>query len=314
MSRVNIIRSIKTRRPTFSHRLVVLFAAVAATRACARTGASLGDANPTSPTMAPQHDQTVGKSSPGYARMKTPLHNKGLGFTPVEREAHGLKGLVPPAMMSLETQVELTMKELRKKSSPIEKYLFLQSLQDVHATLYYAVLSRHTYECMPLVYTPTVGEACQRFSHIYRHTPQGLYLSIKDRGHLRAILDNWPEEDVRAIVFTDGERILGLGDQGIDGMGIPVGKLALYTACAGVHPSHCLPVALDVGTNNQEKLGDPHYMGLKQKRVTGQEYDDFVREFIEAAVDKYGKSVMLQFEDFGNSNAFRLLHRWQGKV
>nr|AIT70132.1 malic enzyme [Colpomenia sinuosa] len=252
--------------------------------------------------------------STGYTTLKTPSLNKGLGFTDAERETLGLKGLLPPATLTLEAQVELTMQELRRKSSALDKYVFLQSLQDVNSTLYYAVLSRHTYECMPFVYTPVVGEACQKFSQIYRHTPQGLYLSIEDRGKLRSILDNWPIEDIRAIVFTDGERILGLGDQGIDGMGIPVGKLALYTACAGVHPSYCLPVALDVGSNNQAKLDDPFYIGLKRKRLTGQEYDDFVAEFIEAAVDKYGESIMLQFEDFGNSNAFRLLHQWQDKV
>nr|AIT70137.1 malic enzyme [Saccharina japonica] len=252
--------------------------------------------------------------SRGYTTMKTPHQNKGLGFTMVEREALGLKGLLPPATLRLEEQVELTMQELRRKSSALDKYVFLQSLQDVNSTLYYAVLSRHTYECMPFVYTPVVGEACQKFSQIYRHTPQGLYLSMDDRGKLRSILDNWPMDDIRAIVFTDGERILGLGDQGIDGMGIPVGKLALYTACAGVHPSQCLPVVLDVGTNNQAKLDDPFYIGHKRRRLTGPDYDAFIGEFIEAAVDKYGKSVMLQFEDFGNSNAFRLLYHWQEKV
>nr|AIT70121.1 malic enzyme [Sargassum integerrimum] len=250
----------------------------------------------------------------GYRVLKTPSLNKGLGFTSAERETMGLKGLLPPATLTLEAQVELTVQEMRRKSTPLEKYVFLQSLQDVHSTLYYAVLSRHTYEVMPFVYTPVVGEACQKFSQIYRHTPQGLYLSLQDRGQLRSILDNWPVDDIRAIVFTDGERILGLGDQGIDGMGIPIGKLALYTACAGVHPSHCLPVTLDVGTNNQAKLDDPYYIGLKHRRLTGPEYDAFVGEFMEAAVDKYGESVMLQFEDFGNNNAFRLLHHWQEKV
>nr|AIT70122.1 malic enzyme [Desmarestia viridis] len=252
--------------------------------------------------------------SRGYTTMKTPSLNKGLGFSKVERETLGLKGLLPPATLTLGAQVELTIQELRRKSSALDKYVFLQSLQDVHSTLYYAVLSRHTHECMPFVYTPVVGEACQKFSQIYRHTPQGLYLSMDDRGQLRSILDNWPVDDIRAIVFTDGERILGLGDQGVDGMGIPVGKLALYTACAGVDPSHCLPVTLDVGTNNQGKLNDPFYIGHKRRRLIGADYDAFVGEFIEAAVDKYGKSVMLQFEDFGNSNAFRLLHHWQEKV
>nr|AIT70115.1 malic enzyme [Ishige okamurae] len=257
---------------------------------------------------------TFTSSSEGYRTMKTPSLNKGLGFTADERNKMGLKGLLPPAELTLEAQVQVTMEEFRRKSSPLDKYIFLQSLQDTHSTLYYAVLSGHTHETMPFVYTPVVGEACQKFSQIYRHTPQGLYLSIDDRGELRSILDNWPQDDIRAIVFTDGERILGLGDQGIDGMGIPVGKLALYTACAGVHPDHCLPVTLDVGTNNQDKLDNPYYIGRREKRTTGAEYDAFVGEFIEAAVDKYGKAVMLQFEDFGNSNAFRLLHQWQDKV
>ncbi|CAM9815173.1 unnamed protein product, partial [Phaeothamnion confervicola] len=185
--------------------------------------------------------------------------------------------------------------------------------QDINETLYYALLSRFTYECMPIVYTPTVGQACQEFSHLYRQTPRGLYISIKDKGNVAKILTHWPHKDIRAIVFTDGERILGLGDQGIDGMGIPVGKLALYTACAGVPPQACLPVTLDVGTNNPDKLSDPFYMGLKQPRLTGGAYDEFVAEFIEAAVAAYGESVMLQFEDFGNTNAFRLLHHWQDK-
>ncbi|CAM9620888.1 unnamed protein product [Chrysoparadoxa australica] len=207
------------------------------------------------------------------------------------------------------------MEQLRLKTSPLERYIFLQSMQDTNETLYYAMLVRHTYECLPLVYTPTVGEACQKFSHIYRQVPRGLYISIKDKGRVRQVLDNWPEKDIKAIVFTDGERILGLGDQqGIDGMGIPIGKLALYTACAGVHPRACLPITLDVGTNNKEKLADPFYMGLKQARVTGAEYDEFVGEFIEAAMDAYGRSVMLQFEDFGNHTAFRLLHHWQDKA
>eukprot|EP00611_Tribonema_gayanum_P002862 TRINITY_DN1219_c0_g1_i1.p1 TRINITY_DN1219_c0_g1~~TRINITY_DN1219_c0_g1_i1.p1 ORF type:complete len:548 (-),score=169.45 TRINITY_DN1219_c0_g1_i1:281-1924(-) len=260
--------------------------------------------------------QSPSESHPplGYTVLKTPTLNKGLGFTPEEREKHGLKGLLPPGYLNLDAQVLLAMEQLRLKKSDIEKYIYLQSLQDINETLYYALLGRHTYECMPLVYTPTVGEACQKFSHLYRQTPRGLYISIKDKGNVRELLDNWPHKDIKAIVFTDGERILGLGDQGIDGMGIPVGKLALYTACAGVHPLNCLPVTLDVGTNNQDKINDPFYMGLRQPRVTGQEYDDFVKEFMEAAIDAYGRQVMLQFEDFGNSNAFRLLHDWQPKA
>ncbi len=158
-----------------------------------------------------------------------------------------------------------------------------------------------------------VGEACQTFSHIYRQTVRGLYITLNHKGYICSVLDSWPHKDVKAIVFTDGERILGLGDQGIDGMGISIGKLALYTACGGVDPKHCLPVVLDVGTNNKEKLDCPFYMGLKQERLRGKEYDEFVAEFIEATMSAFGRNVMLQFEDFGNSNAFRLLEQWQNK-
>uniref|UniRef100_A0A7S2UW90 Malic enzyme n=1 Tax=Fibrocapsa japonica TaxID=94617 RepID=A0A7S2UW90_9STRA len=255
--------------------------------------------------------QSLEESSPGYVRMKVPAENKGLAFSNEEREKLRLHGLLPPAVIPLDLQVQRTMEQFRAKATRIEKYIFLQSIQDVNETLYYACLCRHTYEVMPFVYTPVVGQACIEFSHIYRQTPRGLYLPYTMKGRLREILDNWPYKDVRAIVFTDGERILGLGDQGVDGMGIPIGKLALYVACAGVAPQHCLPITLDVGTNNQEKRQDPFYMGLKMDRVRGDEYDEFLDEFIEAAKDAFGSNVMLQFEDFGNQNAFRLLDRWR---
>ncbi|KDO34826.1 hypothetical protein SPRG_00887 [Saprolegnia parasitica CBS 223.65] len=187
----------------------------------------------------------------------------------------------------------------------------MQSMQDRNEQLYYRMLAQHTHELMPIVYTPTVGQACTEFSHIYRQTPRGLYISINDLGHVREILDNWPEEDIRAIVFTDGERILGLGDLGLNGMGIPIGKLALYTACAGVHPKYCLPVTIDVGTNTQSILDDPFYMGLRQKRDRSSAYDELIDEFMNEAKTKYGPQVLLQFEDFGNTNAFRLLHKYQ---
>uniref|UniRef100_A0A7S2XYQ4 Malic enzyme n=1 Tax=Fibrocapsa japonica TaxID=94617 RepID=A0A7S2XYQ4_9STRA len=250
----------------------------------------------------------------GYAVMKDPTRNMGLGFTEQQRQELGLKGLLPPAVLTLDQQVERTIKKFRGLVTRLEQYLYLQAIQDTNETLYYATLLKHTYEVMPVVYTPVVGQACIEFSDIYRMTPRGMYFSILDKGNVRRMLDNWPQKDVRAIVFTDGERILGLGDQGCDGMGIPVGKLALYTACAGVHPDFCLPVTLDVGTNNPDKINNPCYMGLKQPRVRGPEYDAFVEEFMLAAQDKWGQNIMLQFEDFGNLNAFRLLDDWQNKA
>jgi malate dehydrogenase (oxaloacetate-decarboxylating)(NADP+) len=300
------------------------------------------------PAAVPLTNAAKAEISRGYSLMRMPASNRGLGFRQDERAKLGLRGLLPPAYLNLDAQAALAMEQLRKKSTDIEKYIFLQSLQDSNETLYYALLVRYTDECMPIAYTPVVGEACQTFSHIYRQTPRGLYISMEDRGSVRELLDNWPVKDVKAIVFTDGEclvrcppfsaheiteeptplvtryvpfcilpsgeRILGLGDQGIDGMGIPVGKLALYTACGGVPPHQCLPVVLDVGTNNETKLKDPFYMGLRQKRVTGPEYHEFVAEFIEACQDAYGRNVMLQFEDFGNHNAFQLLQTWQDRA
>ncbi|ETW03349.1 hypothetical protein H310_04840 [Aphanomyces invadans] len=256
--------------------------------------------------MAPPHN-----AAHGFDIMRSPSLNKGLEFTPGQRAAQNLRGLLPSAVWTREQHLEHAMLQLRSKATPLEKYIFMQSMQDNNEELYYRMLVHYTHELMPIVYTPTVGKACQEFSHIYRQTPRGLYISINDVGHVRELLDNWPEHDIRAIVFTDGERILGLGDLGINGMGIPVGKLALYTACAGVHPRHCLPVTLDVGTNTQSILDDPFYMGLKQKRDRTEKYDQLVDEFMQAAKAKYGPHVLLQFEDFGNTNAFRLLHRYQ---
>ncbi|CAM9554425.1 unnamed protein product [Heterosigma akashiwo] len=246
--------------------------------------------------------------------MKNPRKNKGMAFTEEERDQLGLKGLLPSAVLTMDQQVERSIQRMRSLQTALEKYIYIQWLQDTYESLYYALLLTHTYEVMPIAYTPVVGQACIEFSDIYRMTPRGMYFSINDRGNIRRILDNWPVKDIRAIVFTDGERILGLGDQGIDGMGIPVGKLALYTACAGVHPDYCLPVTLDVGTNNPDKLNNPHYMGLKQPRVRGEEFYSFVEEFMLAAQDAYGENVMLQFEDFGNSTAFKLLEDWQNRA
>lgn len=251
----------------------------------------------------------------GYHLARTPSLNKGSSFSIEERKALGVRGLFPAGEpLSLEVKVAVALEQLNFKSSTLEKYIFLHTLQDSDETLYYALLCRHTSLIMPFVYTPTVGEACQKWAQIFRHTPRGLYLSSGDAGHVRDILDNWPSDDIKVIVVTDGERILGLGDLGVNGMGIPIGKLALYTACAGIHPSQSLPVHIDVGTNNKALREDPAYMGLRKDRDRSPAYDALISEFFAAAQDKYGRNVLIQFEDFGNSNAFRLLDAFQPKA
>ena len=245
---------------------------------------------------------------------KDPVNYNGVS-TPIEkREELGIRGLVPSAYIPLDLDVERCMEQLRLKERAIDKYVYIQSIQDVNERLYYAILVKHTAEVMPIVYTPTVGEACENFSQIYRGTLRGMYFSLEDRGKIRKLLDNWPARHVSTVVVTDGERILGLGDLGVNGMGIPIGKLALYTACAGIHPAHVLPVQLDTGTNTESHLEDPYYLGLKQRRERGPAYDELVSEFFEACQDKFGQNVLIQFEDFGNLNAFRLLHEWQDKA
>lgn len=199
--------------------------------------------------------------------MKNPWKNKGSSFTQKERDELSLQGLLPNGEpLSLELKVQLSMENLRKKTSPLEKYLYLHGIQDSDETLFYAILAAYTHETMPLVYTPTVGAACQEWSHIYRQQPRGVYLSTKHLGKVKDILKHYPNKDIKAIVFTDGERILGLGDLGANGMGIPIGKLALYTTCAGIRPEQCLPVVLDVGTNTESILKDPYYLGVREKR------------------------------------------------
>lgn len=251
----------------------------------------------------------------GFTLIRNHRLNKGLRFSSEERQALGVEGYFPEAIFTLEQQVDRVVSRVRALSTPLEKYVYLQSIQDADEDLYFATLISNVQEFMPIVYTPVVGAACQEFSHIYRQTPRGLYLHLGMRGRVREVLGNWHLKDkVKAIVFTDGERILGLGDQGVNGMGIPIGKLALYTACAGVHPEFCLPVHLDVGTNNQGNLEDPLYMGIRAPRVQGEEYDAFVGEFMEAAMEIFGETTMLQFEDFGNTNAFRLLTQWADRA
>jgi malate dehydrogenase (oxaloacetate-decarboxylating)(NADP+) len=248
----------------------------------------------------------------GYELLHDPRVNKGTAFTDAERRAYGLEGLLPAGVTTMEWQIARRHAEIASLESDLQKYLVLSDLQARNETLFYAVLMSDPAAYMPLVYTPTVGEACQKFAHIFR-SARGMYLPINARGRLREILGNWPEKDVRFIVVTDGERILGLGDLGAGGMGIPLGKLSLYTACAGVPPQYCLPVVLDVGTNNQMQLDDPLYFGLRQNRVRGEDYMAFVAEFVEAVQALYPKCC-IQWEDFANINAVPILDRFRDEI
>jgi malate dehydrogenase (oxaloacetate-decarboxylating)(NADP+) len=248
----------------------------------------------------------------GYEILHNPRLNKGTAFTETQRRAYGLEGLLPPAVTNIELQVARRHAEIANLDDDLQKYLVLSDLQARNETLFYSVLMSDPATYMPLVYTPTVGEACQKFAHIFREA-RGMYLPIGARGRVREILSNWPEKDVRFIVVTDGERILGLGDLGAGGMGIPLGKLALYTACAGVPPQYCLPVVLDVGTNNQVLLDDPLYLGLRQNRTRGEEYMAFVEEFVAAVQSLYPKCC-IQWEDFANINAVPILARYRDKI
>ncbi len=248
----------------------------------------------------------------GVRLLHDPIRNKGTAFTEEERDRLGLRGLLPPRVFTQDEQVMRVLDNLNRKSSDLERYIYLVALQDRNETLFYRVVNEHLKDMMPLIYTPTVGRACQLYGHIFRR-PRGLFLSAKDQGRMSEALGNWPHPDVRIIVITDGERILGLGDLGANGMGIPVGKLTLYTACAGIHPTHCLPITLDVGTNNHELLNDPLYIGLSQERLRGQEYDDLFAEFVDAATARFPNAI-IQLEDFANINAFRLLDQYRDRV
>ena len=248
----------------------------------------------------------------GPELLRNPHLNRGSAFSLEERRALGIEGFLPPAVDTIETQAARVHAQLDALDSDLQKYLFLSDLQARNETLYFAVVMSDPATFMPLVYTPTVGEACQKFDHFFRAT-RGMYLPISARGRLREILANWPQKDVRFIVVTDGERILGLGDLGVGGMGIPVGKLALYTACAGVPPAVTLPVTLDVGTNNHALLEDPLYLGLRQPRVRGADYDAFIDEFVTAVQDLYPKCC-LQWEDFANVNAVPILNRYKDRI
>jgi malate dehydrogenase (oxaloacetate-decarboxylating)(NADP+) len=247
----------------------------------------------------------------GMALLRDPLLNKGTAFTEQERDALGLRGLLPAHVLSMQAQAERVMTNLRRLPNDLEKYVALNGLHDRNEALFFRVVADNIDEIQPLIYTPTVGLACQRFGHIFQR-PRGLFISANDRGRIAELLHNWPYV-AKLIVVTDGERILGLGDLGANGMGIPVGKLSLYAACAGIHPKLCLPVMLDVGTNNQTLLDDPYYVGLRQKRLSGPAYDQFVDEFVTAARAAFS-GVLIQFEDFANHSAFQLLHKYRDKI
>ena len=247
----------------------------------------------------------------GMALLRDPLFNKGTAFTQEERDVLGLRGLLPPHVHTQQEQVDRVMFNLRKLSDPLEKHVALNSLHDRNEALFFRVIIDYIDEVMPIIYTPTVGLACQKYGEVFQR-PRGMFISTNDRGRIVDVLRNWPYP-ARMIVVTDGERILGLGDLGANGMGIPVGKLSLYTGCGGIDPRLCLPVTLDVGTNNSELLADPYYVGLRQQRVTGTAYDELMEEFISAAHQVF-PGVVIQFEDFANHNAFRLLEKYRDQI
>ncbi|HKT39995.1 MAG TPA: oxaloacetate-decarboxylating malate dehydrogenase, partial [Ktedonobacterales bacterium] len=248
----------------------------------------------------------------GESLLENPLLNKGSAFTEAERRELGLLGLLPPHVATMEQQLARTYENYRRKASDLERYIFLASLQDRNETLFYRLLQEHIREMSPIVYTPEVGEACENYSHIYRRA-RGLYISYPQRDDIETILRNASHRHIRVIVVTDGERILGLGDLGLGGMDIPVGKLALYTLCAGIHPATTLPVMLDTGTNNPTLLDDPLYLGWRHERVRGPEYDAFIEAFVRGVRNTFPDAV-LQWEDFAKDNARRLLDRYRKDV
>ncbi|BDR13830.1 NAD-dependent malic enzyme [Vibrio sp. STUT-A11] len=248
----------------------------------------------------------------GPALMATPLLNKGSAFSAEERSSFNLEGLLPEATETIQEQVERAYQQYKGFESDMDKHIYLRNIQDTNETLFYRLVQNHVSEMMPIIYTPTVGAACENFSNIYRRG-RGLFISYPNRDRIDDLLNNAANHNVKVIVVTDGERILGLGDQGIGGMGIPIGKLALYTACGGISPAYTLPIVLDVGTNNPQRLADPMYMGWRHPRITGAEYDAFVEEFIQA-VQRRWPDALIQFEDFAQKNAMPLLERYKDRI
>jgi len=268
---------------------------------------------------SPSHGQGMRKKKDimirlplGVAVLRDPAFNKGSAFTEEERDALGIRGLLAPRVLTIEDQLVRVLGNARRSATDLDRYIFLASLQDRNMTLYYRLLLENLEELMPIIYTPTVGQACLEYSHILRR-PHGIFVTAADRGRIADLLLNARIQDIRVIVVTDGERILGLGDIGADGMGIPTGKLALYTVCGGIHPYQCLPVTIDVGTENEDLLADPLYIGLKQRRLRGEEYDRLIDEFV-SAVQEVFPGALIQFEDFANRNAYRLLEKYREEV
>ena len=259
-----------------------------------------------------QSNAPVETSLTGQLLLDNPLLNKGSAYSEDERREFGLLGLLPMHSSTVEEQLARTYENYRCKETDLERYVFLTALQDRNETLFYRLLLEHVSEMMPIIYTPTVGEGCRQYSHVFRR-PRGLYISYPHRDEIPLLLDNAPSQSVEVIVVTDGERILGLGDLGVGGMGIPIGKLSLYSLCAGIHPAATLPIMLDVGTNNRELLDDPLYLGWRHARVRGQDYDDFIETFVEAVRQKFPR-VLLQWEDFSKHNAGRLLERYRDRL
>lgn len=248
----------------------------------------------------------------GIEVLKDKRISKSTAFNADEKEKLGLRGLLPYAISSQDKQKQRVIENIRRKESSIEKYIFLSALQDRNERLYYKTIMDYIPELLPIIYTPTVGEVCQQFSHIYR-IDKGFYITPEDKGDIALLLDNWPEQDVRVIVVTDGSRILGLGDLGCNGMGIPIGKLSLYTAGGGIKPEYCLPVMLDMGTDNENLLEEIMYLGYPHKRLKGDEYDELIEEFITSVQEKFPKAL-IQFEDFLTPNAYKILNKYQGRV